>query len=185
MCIAVCIRRQHISEWVRTVNWFANLDDQGYAYCEINLKLTILPATPPAIKAKPTNSIALALHTARLSPLPKPSSPLTLSLSIKDDINIPMSVHMPGIQSRKVTWTGGGVVCGSSYGGWACADSIAASKNAQLATANYRKKRLWLYLRVTKGTKRTRIPARYIPAVRRYLPISRRGNGLKQTRLGS
>lgn len=42
---------------------------------------------------------------------------------------------MPGIQSMKLTCTGGGI-WGSSYGGCACAERMAASRNVQLASAN-------------------------------------------------
>ena len=43
---------------------------------------------------------------------------------------------MPGSQSTKETCTGGGT-CGSSYGAWACAERMAASRNVQFARANY------------------------------------------------
>jgi hypothetical protein len=77
------------------------------------------------------NKTSLALHTALESP--NPSSPLTLSLSIMFITRYPSNEQIPGTQSTKVTWTGDS----SSHLGFACTDSTAASKNVQLAKANY------------------------------------------------
>ena len=96
---------------------------------------TTLPARPPAMNANPIKRNNRALHTALESP--NPSSPLTLSLSMRLMIRYPSKEQMPGIQSTKVTWTGGSVSGGDPHGDLACADRIAASKNVQFAIANY------------------------------------------------
>ena len=75
--------------------------------------LTALPASPPAINANPMNKNRRALHTALESP--NPSSPLILSLSMRLTTRKPKREQIPGIQSTKVTWTGGGI-CGSPGG---------------------------------------------------------------------
>ena len=98
-----------------------------------NEVLTTLPARPPAMSANPINKNNLARHTARASP--KSSCPCTRSLSMRLMTIIPKREQMPGSQSTKETWTGGGI-CGSSYGEWACAERIAASRNVQFARAN-------------------------------------------------
>ena len=67
---------------------------------------TTLPASPPAMSANPTKRTTLALQTALESP--KPSSPRTLSLSIRLMIKYPRREQMPGTQSTKLTCTGGG-----------------------------------------------------------------------------
>ena len=95
---------------------------------------TTLPARPPAMNANPMKRNNRALHTALESP--NPSSPLTLSLSMRLMIRYPSREQMPGIQSTKVTWTGGSVSGGDPQGDLACADRIAASKNVQFARAN-------------------------------------------------
>jgi hypothetical protein len=46
---------------------------------------------------------------------------------------------MPGIQSTKETCTGGSEIGGSPHGALACAERIAASRNVQLANANWEK----------------------------------------------
>ena len=45
---------------------------------------------------------------------------------------------MPGIQSTKVTCTGGSEIGGSPHGALACAERIAASMNVQFANANWK-----------------------------------------------
>ena len=95
---------------------------------------TTLPARPPAMNANPIKRNNRALHTALESP--NPSSPLTLSLSMRLMIKYPSKEQMPGIQSTKVTWTGASESGGDPHGDLACADRIAASKNVQLARAN-------------------------------------------------
>lgn len=82
------------------------------------------------MRAKPMKRTSLALQTALESP--KPSSPLTLSLSIMFMTRYPSSEHIPGTQSTKVTWTGDS----SSHLGMACAESTVASRKVQLANAN-------------------------------------------------
>ena len=99
---------------------------------------TTLPARPPAINANPIKRNNRALHTALESP--NPSSPLTLSLSMRFMTKYPSKEQMPGIQSTKVTWTGASVSGADPHGDLACADRIAASKNVQFARANYMKK---------------------------------------------
>ena len=93
----------------------------------------MLPARPPAMNANPIKRISRALHTARESP--NPMSPRTLSLSIMLIMMYPKREQMPGTQSTKVTWTGGGSL--SPQGARACAERMAASKNVQFARANW------------------------------------------------
>lgn len=94
---------------------------------------TMLPARPPAIKANPIKRISRARHTARESP--NPTSPRTLSLSIMLIMMYPKREQIPGTQSTKVTWTGGGSF--SPQGECAWAERMAASKNVQFAKANW------------------------------------------------
>lgn len=147
--------------------------------------LTTLPANPPAMNANPMNKNSLARQTARESP--KPSSPLTRSLSMRLTMIIPSSEQMPGTQSTKETCTGGGT-CGSPIGGCACAERIAASRNVQFASANYtRGNRRGIKFEATAARRRGRTspPAMYIPIVRLCFPNVQFGNGLRHTRLGS
>ena len=95
---------------------------------------TTLPARPPAMRAKPMKRNNRARHTALESP--KPSSPRTRSLSIKFTTSMPSREQIPGTQSTKPTCTGGGT-SGSPIGECACAERTAASRNVQLASANY------------------------------------------------
>jgi hypothetical protein len=143
---------------------------------------TTLPASPPAIMAKPMNKNKRARQTARESP--KPSSPRTRSLSIKFTTSRPRRENMPGSQSTKATCTGTSYF--SSAGNFACAERIAASRKAQLPSANYKRARgerhHWVRMEELVGLRgyvtRTRAPARYTPAVRLCFPKSTLGNGL-------
>ena len=135
------------------------------------------------MNANPMNKNNLARHTALESP--KPSSPRILSLSIMLMMKYPMSEQMPGIQSTKVTWTGGSSSPppGLPHGFFACAERIAASKNVQFAIANYH-----LCEHVARGeaeVSHTRAPAMYTPIALLCFPRVRFGNGFKHTLLGS
>ena len=109
---------------------------------------TTLPAKPPAMKANPMNKNSLARHTALESP--NPSSPLILSLSMRFTTRNPRKEQMPGIQSTNDTCTGGS--WSSPHGTRACADNIAASRNVQFASANYRSSRMRMRSRTRNET---------------------------------
>ena len=95
----------------------------------------MLPARPPPMNANPMNKNSLACHTIPGS-CPNMPCPTNRSLLIIFTTSSPSVEHIPGIQSKNVTCTGI-VSYGASGGGWAWADTIAASQNIQCARANW------------------------------------------------
>lgn len=130
----VCCRPTHLSmtsPFATTFPTPIQIVGQTYsATMYFSTKTTTLPASPPASSANPKNSTSLAFQATPFPEYEKESADRR-DLSIELMTSIPRAEQIPGIQSTKVTCTGG------SEGFMADLDQDATSISMKKPSENY------------------------------------------------